>query len=373
MDSTKASSARKLPIKRRPPPISSPDPDPDPSSALVEYDDGEQEDADYDDHSASASASDGRHPPPFKFQRIWSESDEIRFLQGLLGCHAQGMVFPRDLNLFFDRFSESMAQPFTRSQLSEKLRRLRTKFRIMSGRINRGQDPSRLAPHDRDILHLCTRLWHPDYSATSPFSTADAGGGSNKRRRRNPRPPSATPSQPALPALPALPAPPLSLPSTSTAEDDKSNVNLDGNTPQISAQIAVLAKEEEVVDGEEVDGLAMNGVVAGEEVKVKALPVKVVEAAGMETSTPHGRNLVKKIVLDVFNECVKEVQKALDGRRAEHMESDLSKRWREQQALELDVLSSRLRCFDPHMILLLLIVLSSLDEYCVQFQVLSSL
>ncbi|KAH7655844.1 GLABROUS1 enhancer-binding protein family protein [Dioscorea alata] len=335
MDSLKSSSARKLPIKRRPPPLSSssppsPSPDPDPSSTLPYSDDAADDDP----------SSDSLHPPPFKFQRIWSESDEIRFLQGLLGCHAQSMVFPRDLNLFFDRFSEHMAQPFTRSQLSEKLRRLRTKFRIMSGRIHRGQDPSRLAPHDRDILHLCTRLWHPDYAATSPFSSPDAGGGSNKRRRRNPRPlSSASPSQPP-PLLPALPA---------AQEDDKSAVNLLGESepPQI------LAKEEDdvVVTGEEeVDGLAINGVEPDEpEVKPNALPVKVAEVTGFGTIRTHGGgNLVKKIVLDVFNECVKEVEKALDDRRVEHMETELSRRWREQQALELDVLSRRLRLVLEH-------------------------
>ena len=164
-----STAARKLPIKRRSPPR----PTPSPSSS----------------GPASSGAADPLNPdqhPPFKFQRIWSESDELRFLQGLLGCGAQGLVFPRDLNVFYDRFSESMPQPYTRSQLSEKVRRLRNKHRGVSTRIARGLDPARLAPHDRDMLHLCARLWDPANAATSPFA-AGSGSSGNKRRRANPQ------------------------------------------------------------------------------------------------------------------------------------------------------------------------------------------
>jgi hypothetical protein len=130
-----ASAARKLPIKRRSPRPSSSPP------------------------SSSFPASSDQQQPPFKFQRIWSESDELRFLQGLLDCGTQGLVFPWDLNIFYDHFSESMPQPYTHAQLSEKLRRLKNKFRSMSARVAGGIDPARLALHDRDVLHLCSRLW----------------------------------------------------------------------------------------------------------------------------------------------------------------------------------------------------------------------
>ncbi|XP_034601172.2 uncharacterized protein [Setaria viridis] len=164
--------ARKLPIKRRSPrPSSSP-----PSSSSS---------ASSDPLRAPTAGGGGRsdqQQPPFKFQRIWSESDELRFLQGLLGCGAQGLIFPRDLN----RFSESMPQPYTRAQLSEKLRRLKNKYRSVSARVAGGLDPARLAPHDRDVLHLCSRLWDPANAATSPFASG-AGSSGNKRRRANPR------------------------------------------------------------------------------------------------------------------------------------------------------------------------------------------
>ncbi|CAA6658916.1 unnamed protein product [Spirodela intermedia] len=89
-------------------------------------------------------------------------------LAGSAGLQHSGMTFPRDLNLYFDRFSETMSQPYTRSQLSEKLRRLRKKFRSHSVRVSRGLDPSGLSPHDRDLFHLSTLLWDPAFAVSSP-------------------------------------------------------------------------------------------------------------------------------------------------------------------------------------------------------------
>ena len=83
------------------------------------------------------------------------------FLQGLLNCNSQGLSFPKDLHLFFDQFSNSMSQPYTKSQLSEKLRRLRKKFRVISARLARGLNPSMLSPHDRALFDLSKSLWSP--------------------------------------------------------------------------------------------------------------------------------------------------------------------------------------------------------------------
>ncbi|KAJ4979263.1 hypothetical protein NE237_010043 [Protea cynaroides] len=44
-----------------------------------------------------AEAKDDLKLPSFKFHGIWLESDEIRFLQGLLVYSTDGLVFPHDL------------------------------------------------------------------------------------------------------------------------------------------------------------------------------------------------------------------------------------------------------------------------------------
>ncbi|KAL4652328.1 hypothetical protein ACB092_01G225400 [Castanea dentata] len=158
------SSPRKLPIKRKTPhhhhpDSSSPNPNPKPIFLSPKLESPR-------DHETSASASASASAaaaktPPFKFHRIWTEPDEIRFLQGLLRCNSQGLSFPKDLHLFFDQFSNSMSQPYTKSQLSEKLRRLRKKFRVISARLARGLNPSMLSPHDRALFDLSRSLWSP--------------------------------------------------------------------------------------------------------------------------------------------------------------------------------------------------------------------
>ncbi|KAJ6847554.1 putative hypermethylated in cancer 1 protein [Iris pallida] len=312
------SSARKLPIKRKTPPqpqfLQSPNPNPNfstPLSANVAAAAPSEEDYEFDDDDSYYEEEPHPNPnpsshPPFKFHRIWSEPDELRFLQGLLGCRPQGLVFPRDLNLFYDRFSESMPQPYTRSQLSEKLRRLRKKYRSLSARIARGaQDPSRLAPHDRDLLHLCTRLWHPDHASASPFSapdvaaaTAAAGGASskgNRRRRANP------------PAPAPLPPPPgLQFGNVGESETEE-------DVPPATAPSAAAAPD--------------------------------VAAAGEGEMKTKMKHVAARTVLDVFDRALEETRTGLarqdDGGGSG--DDGLARRWREQWVAELDVFARRLR------------------------------
>ncbi|XP_037427191.1 probable transcription factor At3g04930 [Triticum dicoccoides] len=345
---------QKLPIKRRSPPR----PSSSPSS------------------SAGAASSGQGQNPPFKFQRIWSESDELRFLQGLLGCGAQGLVFPRDLNVFYDRFSESMPQPYTRSQLSEKLRRLKNKHRNVASRVARGLDPARLAPHDRDVLHLCSRLWDPANAATSPFAAAAAPASSsgNKRRRSNPA---------------VVPPQTLDVPAPSGDSNSHGYNGIGSSTPGATAfpdengaeDVMYLEQEsghhlyfddgaafvaDGNLDGITLDGIALdqaetmavltdvgdNGVVAGDNGVVgnDAAPQNAVNNGGnsqngncnvlLPRSSEHR---MARAVLDVFEECLREAKAdgIVNGGNAQ--ESELARRWRAQRIDELDVLSRRLR------------------------------
>ncbi|KAK1314263.1 hypothetical protein QJS10_CPA06g02063 [Acorus calamus] len=144
--------ARKLPIKRKP---QTPEPSTNPIEPTTSFKPQTLSDEDDDDEFPD----DDPRSPPFKFHRIWSESDETRFLRGLLSASAEGLAIPRDLNLFYDHFLSTMTRPYSKSQLSEKLRRLRKKFHIVSSRLSRGLDFSLLSSHDRDLFELSKRLW----------------------------------------------------------------------------------------------------------------------------------------------------------------------------------------------------------------------
>ncbi|KAI3974305.1 hypothetical protein MKX01_030974 [Papaver californicum] len=146
--------ARKLPVKRKTAddgdnnnPILSPIPDPNPNLAITV-------------HESKSSSS------PLKFHRIWSDSDEIQLLQGLIDSTKMGLIFPRDLGLL--QFSKgSMSKSYTKNQLYEKHRRLREKFRVISERITRGLDFSLLNSHDQSLFTLSKQLW--DSSSSSPL------------------------------------------------------------------------------------------------------------------------------------------------------------------------------------------------------------
>ena len=62
-----------------------------------------------------------------------------------------------------------MSQPYTKSQLSEKLRRLRKKFRVISSRLARGLDLTMISPHDRALFDLSKKLWNAEFASISPF------------------------------------------------------------------------------------------------------------------------------------------------------------------------------------------------------------
>ncbi|KAF0910219.1 hypothetical protein E2562_001415 [Oryza meyeriana var. granulata] len=325
--------ARKLPVKRRSPP---PRPSSPSSSSPASSDPAAA--------AAAGGASAAKQPqPPFKFQRIWSESDELRFLQGLLGCGAQGLVFPRDLNVFYDRFSESMPQPYSRSQLSEKLRRLKNKFRSMSARVGRGLDPARLAPHDRDVLHLCSRLWDPANAATSPFAAGDASSG-NKRRRAAPR------------------AGPLTLPDPSGDSNSHDYNGISSGTPSAFAD----GHGEEMMYLEQESGHfgyhgdvaiaadgSLDGIVKVQPETLAALPsighiaIHNENGNGKAEEPLSNEHRMANAVLDIFEECLREVKAngVTCGANANGSAegSELAKRWRAQRIDELDVLSLRLR------------------------------
>ncbi|XP_057972654.1 probable transcription factor At3g04930 [Malania oleifera] len=169
-------SARKLPIKRKAP-LPHPNPNLTPKREHVTTT------ARGDGDGAAAAAH--SKAPPFKFHRIWTETDEVRFLLGLLESSNEGLSFPRDLHVFYTRFSGTMTQPYSKSQLSEKLRRLRKKFRLISSRLARGLDVAHLSSHDRALYELSKKLWHPEYFSVSPFGDSNCGGGNKKSKPVN--------------------------------------------------------------------------------------------------------------------------------------------------------------------------------------------
>ncbi|KAL8127540.1 uncharacterized protein LOC141719968 [Apium graveolens] len=224
-----------------------------------------------------------RRDSPSKFHRVWTEPDEILFLQSLV--NSPPLSFPRDLHVFFTSFLNNISRTYSKSQLSEKLRRLRKKWRVVSTRLSKGLHLNRLSPHDKMLFELSEMLWHPNYAKTSPFGAS----------------------------LPSITAPMITMTVTSDVnviEDDKcGGVECDKD-------------ENCCVDDAKLEEKLSNG---GNEI---------------------GR-IVAKTVVDVFDESVKFVKSGkrfcYGGGGGEGQCESFDKRWRELRVVEMEVLAQRLR------------------------------
>lgn len=289
-------------------------------------------------------------PPPFKFHRIWTEPDEIRFLQGLLDGSSENLFFPRDLNVFYTRFSNTMSQPYTKSQLSEKLRRLRKKLRVISSRLGKGLDMSLLSPHDRALYDLSKQLWHPDFADTSPFN-ADKSKKSNLVGVK-------------VSFLPTIPS--VSDPDQHAIITYQDKVSTDRTTGDDSTRDGVSVNDEniEVEQGDNENNDGGNGEFDDGDGKLSEVNVELdrgdmwekrVEFSCLDGPVQVGvgfgnGDIAAKVVMDVFDECLKDFRNGVVGERSNLggflKEASLDKfevRWREQRVAELDVLARRMR------------------------------
>ncbi|KAD7479043.1 hypothetical protein E3N88_02179 [Mikania micrantha] len=283
-----------------------------------------------DDDDATAGA--GHHiiakQTPFKFHRIWTELDEIRLLQGLVDCSSQGLLFPRDLGLFYAQFSDgmSMSQPYSKSQLSEKLRRLRKKFRVISSRISKGLDIAMLSPQDRALYDLSKQLWDPERPCLSfGGSSLNCKPIDDSNRKSN---------------LPSSSTAVLALPSVIKKTNNRDN----GNRINMfdSAGGGGFKDEFNVNDAGDVkvnDGA--NVKLVSSEVREKNL------GDDLSSAIVH---FATNTLADVVDRSLKEMKMVIDRQRYMNLEKDVSfeKRWRDQHVAEFDVLAKRLKLILEH-------------------------
>lgn len=146
------------------------------------------------------------------FQRLWTEEDEIVILRGFAEfTAARGTAFAShqyDTDPFYEDMRRRLQLDFSKSQLVEKLRRLKRKYRNCVSRLREsGATFSFRSPHEQAIFEIARNIWRPtnkhgrDPSAdsddeepgaatTNPANTSPNGevkspsSGRQRRRRR---------------------------------------------------------------------------------------------------------------------------------------------------------------------------------------------
>ncbi|XP_062084678.1 GLABROUS1 enhancer-binding protein-like [Humulus lupulus] len=91
------------------------------------------------------------------FQRLWSEDDEIVILKGMMDYAAKKGANPSaaDMNAFHDFIKKSLQIDFTKTQLSDKVRRLKKKYENNAGR--KKYNPTK--PHEKEVFELSKKIW----------------------------------------------------------------------------------------------------------------------------------------------------------------------------------------------------------------------
>ncbi|XP_043708272.1 probable transcription factor At3g04930 [Telopea speciosissima] len=116
----------------------------------------------------AAGAAEEKKPPALDdsrrlFQRLWTDEDEIGLLQGFLeytmqrGAHNSS--HHHDTAPFYDQIKTRLQLDFNKSQLVEKLRRLKKKYRNVLSRISSGKEFSFKSPHDQATFEICRKIW----------------------------------------------------------------------------------------------------------------------------------------------------------------------------------------------------------------------
>jgi hypothetical protein len=100
------------------------------------------------------------------FQRLWTEEDEIVILRGFAEfTAARGTAFAShqyDTDPFYEDMRRRLQLHFSKSQLVEKLRRLKRKYRNCVSRLRDSGDAfSFRSPHEQAIFEIARNIWRP--------------------------------------------------------------------------------------------------------------------------------------------------------------------------------------------------------------------
>ncbi|KAL7130205.1 hypothetical protein ABFS83_13G118300 [Erythranthe nasuta] len=124
------------------------------------------------------------------FQRLWSEDDEIAILKGMTDYTLKKNSDPlANMNGFHDFIKKNLHVDVTRTQLSDKVRRLKKKYVNNKKKEKGGKDRSFSNPHEQKAYELSKKVWGNDTAkengvekiVTSPTPTPKANGTAAKK------------------------------------------------------------------------------------------------------------------------------------------------------------------------------------------------
>lgn len=131
-----------------------------PSAAKRPSEDTASKDAKKSKKTADPEASEKK---PNLFQRLWSEEDEILILKGMIEYSSKNKSDPiSDMNAFYDFIKKSLHIDFSRTQLQDKIRRLKKKYENNKSKEKEGKERTFAKLHEQSAYDLSKEIWGND-------------------------------------------------------------------------------------------------------------------------------------------------------------------------------------------------------------------
>ncbi|OIT37832.1 PREDICTED: GLABROUS1 enhancer-binding protein-like [Nicotiana attenuata] len=95
------------------------------------------------------------------FQRLWSEDDEIVILKGMIDYRSKKKSDPvADLSAFHEFIKKSLHVDVSKTQLQDKIRRLKKKYENNAGKEKKGKKERTFSkPHEQKTYELSKKIW----------------------------------------------------------------------------------------------------------------------------------------------------------------------------------------------------------------------
>ncbi|XP_021321536.1 probable transcription factor At4g00390 [Sorghum bicolor] len=94
--------------------------------------------------------------------RVWSPEDEVTILSALIEFRAKKGRLPasiQDTGKVHSQIIHQLTANASTAQLSDKVRRLKHKYKLLLTRAKNGRDPNLPTQHDRDVYQLSKKVW----------------------------------------------------------------------------------------------------------------------------------------------------------------------------------------------------------------------
>lgn len=120
-------------------------------------------------------------------QRLWSEDDEIAILKGITEYRSKTGTDPNaDMVAFHEFIKKSLHVDVSKSQLHDKIRRLKKKFQVNAEKGEKnGQEPEFAKPHDFKCFQLSKKIWASSKESidTAVKNNSNSVNGINKKAK----------------------------------------------------------------------------------------------------------------------------------------------------------------------------------------------